>query len=139
PAANPAHRAMLHWLDVRGKPLGTHDVLTQQFTHLGGGSAVMDLEPAAASTVFPVRLTMPRSPTHTPSVLPKRVLSVSTGAGTVSGSDVLPSNTCTAKGSPVPVVTKPITIWVFLALLSRLFPKAGREWNAPSKYEEVTS
>src|SRR2546422_6182626 len=60
PAEHEAHRAMLHFVDVRGKPLGTHDVLTQQFTHLGGGSAVMSLEPAAASTVFPVRLTMPR-------------------------------------------------------------------------------
>src|SRR5947207_7796375 len=82
---------------------------------------------------------MPRSPTNTTSVIPKRVLSVSTCAGTVSGSDVLPSNTCTAKGSPVPVVTKPITIWVLPAFLSRLYPKAASSLQAPSTYEEVTS
>ena len=75
----------------------------------------------------------------TTSVIPKRVLSVSTCAGTVNGSEVLPSNTCTAKGSPVPVVTKPITIWVLPAFLSRLYPKAASSLQAPSMYEEVTS
>jgi hypothetical protein len=96
-------------------------------------------EPAAASPVCPGRLTIPRSPTKTTSVIPKRVVRVSTCAGTVSGSDVLPSNPGTATGSPVPVVTTPITIWVLPAFLARLSPKAASAWQAPSTYAEGTS
>src|SRR5882724_4452079 len=66
---------------------------------------------------------MPRSPTKTSSVIPNRVRSVCTCAGTVTGSAVWPSYTWTAKGSPAAVVNSPITIGAFARLLVPAIPK----------------
>ena len=50
---------------------------------------------------------MPRSPTSTTRLMPKRSLSFSTCELSVAGSAVLPSNTSTATGSPSRVHSSP--------------------------------
>jgi hypothetical protein len=82
---------------------------------------------------------MPRLPTKTTAVIPTRVWSVWTGAGTGTGAVVWPSSTWTAQGSPSAVVQRPSTIGALRGCWARRSPQAARAVCSPSGYAAVTS
>ena len=61
------------------------------------------IPPVSLRRAMRADVSIPRSPTRTSSVRPKRVRSFSTWASTVAGSAVLPGNASTATGSPASV------------------------------------
>ncbi len=78
-------------------------------------------------------VSMPRSPTSTTRLSPKRLRILSTCAATVSGSPVEPSNTSTATGHPAAVHSNPNTICKVPRLQSRLWPRRANGQVCPSK------
>jgi hypothetical protein len=84
-------------------------------------------------------VSIPRSPTRTMSVRPKRARSLSTWVSTVAGSAVLPGNASTATGQPRASVSRPNSIWGRSGRWSRLWPwRASGQW-LPSTYVLVRS
>jgi hypothetical protein len=103
-------------------------------------SAVIHSRPAGLSTVsICLEVIMPRSPTRTMRLKPKRSLSLSTCVLSVVGSPVLPSNTSTATGQPVAEHSRPNTICSLPDFLSRLWPCLANGQVRPSNQVEVRS
>ena len=78
-------------------------------------------------------VSMPRSPTSTTRLRPKRPLILSTCAATVFGSLVEPEKTSTATGKPSAVHSNPNTICAVPFLPSRLWPRCASGQQCPSK------
>ena len=88
--------------------------------------------PTCLSAAIRALVIIPRSPTITTSVSPKRSRTVCAEEMKALGSAVLPAKTSTATGRPWGSHVSPYSIWALPVLPSREYPRRARGQQLPS-------